>query len=29
MGLFDIFKKKKPVKVETPKESKAPKKTEN
>ena len=28
MGLFDIFKKKKPVKVETPKESKAPKKTD-
>ena len=28
MGLFDLFKKKKPVKVETPKEPKAPKKTE-
>jgi hypothetical protein len=28
MGMFDIFKKKKPVKVETPKESRAPKKTE-
>jgi hypothetical protein len=28
MGLFDIFKKKKPVKVETPKEARTPKKTE-
>jgi hypothetical protein len=28
MGMFDIFKKKKPVKVEAPKETKAPKKTE-
>ena len=28
MGLFDLFKKKKPVKVETPKEPRAPKKTE-
>ena len=27
MGIFDIFKKKKPVKVEAPKETKAPKKT--
>ena len=28
MGLFDLFKKKKPVKVETSKEPRAPKKTE-
>lgn len=28
MGLFDIFKKKKPAKVEAPKEPRAPKKTE-
>lgn len=28
MGMFDIFKKKKPAKVEAPKEPKAPKKTE-
>lgn len=28
MGMFDIFKKKKPAKVEAPKETKAPKKTE-
>ena len=28
MGLFDLFKKKKPAKVEAPKEPKAPKKTE-
>jgi hypothetical protein len=28
MGLFDIFKKKKPAKVEAPREPKAPKKTE-
>ena len=28
MGLFDLFKKKKPAKVEAPKESRAPKKTE-
>jgi hypothetical protein len=28
MGMFDIFKKKKPVKVEAPKETRAPKKTE-
>jgi hypothetical protein len=28
MGIFDIFKKKKPVKVEVPREPKAPKKTE-
>lgn len=28
MGIFDIFKKKKPVKVEAPKEPKAPKKSE-
>ena len=28
MGMFDIFKKKKPAKVEAPRESKAPKKTE-
>ena len=28
MGIFDIFKKKKPAKIETPKEPKAPKKTE-
>ena len=28
MGLFDLFKKKKPAKVETPKEPRAPKKTE-
>ena len=28
MGLFDLFKKKKHAKVETPKEPKAPKKTE-
>ena len=28
MGIFDIFKKKKPVKVEAPKEPKVPKKTE-
>ena len=28
MGLFDLFKKKKPAKVETPKEPKAPKKSE-
>jgi hypothetical protein len=28
MGVFDIFKKKKPAKVEAPKEPRAPKKTE-
>ena len=28
MGMFDIFKKKKPVKVEAPKETRAPKKTQ-
>ena len=28
MGLFDVFKKKKPAKVEVPKETRAPKKTE-
>jgi hypothetical protein len=28
MGMFDIFKKKKPTKVEAPREPKAPKKTE-
>jgi len=28
MGMFDIFKKKKPAKVEAPKEPRAPKKTE-
>ena len=28
MGLFDLFKKKKPTKVEAPREPKAPKKTE-
>jgi hypothetical protein len=28
MGIFDIFKKKKPAMVEVPRESKAPKKTE-
>ena len=28
MGLFDLFKKKKPVKVEAPKEPRVPKKTE-
>lgn len=28
MGIFDIFKKKEPVKVETPKQPKAPKKTD-
>ena len=28
MGILDIFKKKKPAKVEAPRESKAPKKTE-
>jgi hypothetical protein len=28
MGLFDVFKKKKPAKVEAPKEPRAPKKTE-
>jgi hypothetical protein len=28
MGIFDIFKKKKPAKVEAPKETRAPKKTE-
>jgi hypothetical protein len=28
MGMFDIFKKKKPIKVEAPKEPKTPKKTE-
>ena len=28
MGIFDIFKKKKPVKVEAPREPRAPKKTE-
>lgn len=28
MGMFDIFKKKKPAKVEAPREPKAPKKTE-
>jgi hypothetical protein len=28
MGMFDIFKKKKPVKVEAPKEIRAPKKTQ-
>jgi hypothetical protein len=28
MGIFDIFKKKKPTKVEAPREPKAPKKTE-
>jgi hypothetical protein len=28
MGIFDIFKKKKPAKIEAPKESRAPKKTE-
>ena len=28
MGIFDIFKKKKPAKVEAPREPKAPKKTE-
>jgi hypothetical protein len=28
MGIFDIFKKKKPARVEAPKETRAPKKTE-
>ena len=28
MGMFDIFKKKKPTKIEAPKEPRAPKKTE-
>jgi hypothetical protein len=28
MGMFDIFKKKKPIKVEAPKETRVPKKTE-
>ena len=28
MGIFDIFKKKKPAKVEAPKETRAPKKTQ-